>query len=347
MQAINGMRAITIMGFILLPISFTLSQSLVEIAESTLKVAAFGEEIFYYGFAEGDKLIFEFKEVNGKELKEVEIIELPGSSKFMDYKTKKITNKTIEITRTGIYKFRFANSALGGRICKFKIQRLPASSTTQNFNSNVYWKTIYDTVYTPVQEKYLVRSDTVINNFKDQVAKISSQNAINGNTNINIVDFDLPPNTIAWSYYLGVGRESNQAYEKSKDEFVKSTGTQLASLAGYGPMAALALHGINTFSKVQGRDNVKYWFIADWENVELFKSGNTFIQYKQGDVINDASQMKYPLSGKVYVALLNDNMIEPIEVTVSLTAVQLNQSWGFRTVNRMKVSSRLEAYLKN
>ncbi|NBP68838.1 MAG: hypothetical protein EBU52_08835 [Cytophagia bacterium] len=323
------------------------SQNLVEVAESTLKVAAFGEEIFYYGFAEGDKLIFEFKEMNGKELKEIEIIEWPESSKFMDYKSKKISSKTIEINRTGIYKFRFANSALSGRICKFKIQRLPASISTQNFDTNVYWRTVYDTTYTPIQEQYLIKSDTMINNFKDQVAKVSSQNAINGNTNRNVVDFDLPPNTISWSYYLGVGKEGNQAYEKSKDQFVKSAGAQLATLSGYGPMAALALFGINTFSKVHGRDNVKYWFIPDMENVQLFNSGNTFLQYKHGDVINDASQMKYPLSGKVYLALLNDNLIEPIEVTVSLTAIQLEQSWGFQTVNKMKVSTRSEPYLKD
>ncbi|NBP68151.1 MAG: hypothetical protein EBU52_05355, partial [Cytophagia bacterium] len=113
------------------------------------------------------------------------------------------------------------------------------------------------------------------------------------------------------------------------------------------PMAALALFGINTFSKVHGRDNVKYWFIPDIENVQLFNSGNTFMQYKQGDVINDAAQMKYPLSGKVYLALLNDNLIEPIEVTISLTAIQLQQSWGFRTVNKAKVSTRSEPYLRD
>ena len=131
----------------------------IDVAENTLKVGALGEEIFYYGFAEGDQLIFNFEEINGKELKELEIIELPGSSKFMDYKTKKIENKTINITETGVYKFRFANSAIGGRICKCKIQRVPASETTKKFNSSVYWKTVHDTTYTTEQEKYLVKRE--------------------------------------------------------------------------------------------------------------------------------------------------------------------------------------------
>ncbi|MBK7561211.1 MAG: hypothetical protein IPI68_06725 [Chitinophagaceae bacterium] len=134
------MNKLSILTFTSLLFYFSASTQLpaIDVADNTLKVAAFGEEVFYYGFAEGDKLIFNFEELKGKELKEVEIIELPSNSKFMDYKTKKIENKNLEITKTGIYMFRFANTGLGGRICKFKIQRIPASETTKNFNSSVY-----------------------------------------------------------------------------------------------------------------------------------------------------------------------------------------------------------------
>jgi hypothetical protein len=322
------------------------AQGIVGVAESTLKVSGLSEEVFYYGFAEGDKLIFEFEEVNGKELKEIEILEMPSSSKFMDYKTKKITSKTIEITRTAIYKFRFSNSALGGRICRFKIQRIPTSTTTQNFNTNVYWQTVYDTTYTPTQERYLEKTDTTITNIVEQIAKVSSQSALNGKPNKNVVDFTLPENTIAWSFYIGVGAEGKAAYETAKEDFLNTTAKSVSKIPGYGTMAALALYGLNTFNKVQGRDNVQYWFITDWNNVLLFQSGNVFLQYKQGDVVNDAVQMKTPLVGKVYLGLLNDNVMEPIEVIIRATAIQVHQIWGLRTVNQISVSSRLEPYLK-
>jgi hypothetical protein len=140
-------------------------QTIVDVAENTLKISGLGgEEVFYYGFAEGDQLIFNFEEINGKELKEIEIIELPSTSKFMDYKSSRIDNKIFNIARTGIYKFRLSNSAIGGRICKVKIQRIPASEATKNFNSSVFWKTVYDTTYTTEQEKYLIRADTTISN---------------------------------------------------------------------------------------------------------------------------------------------------------------------------------------
>ena len=72
------------------------AKTVVNVAENTFKIEGTGgEKEFYYGFAQGDQLIFNFEEVNGKELKEVEITELPSSSKFMDYKKKKIKNKII------------------------------------------------------------------------------------------------------------------------------------------------------------------------------------------------------------------------------------------------------------
>lgn len=325
---------------------FANCQQVVNIAESTLKVSGLSEEVFYYGFAEGDKLMFSFQEVNGKELKEIEITEMPSSSKFMDYKTKKIEDKVIEIPRTSIYKFRFYNSALSGRICKFLIRRMPASPATQNFNANVYWRTVNDTTRTPIQENYLEKSDTVAITVVDQIAKVSSSNALNGNPNKSLVDFQLPENTIAWSYYIGVGAEGKVAYEKAKDSFINTAATNLSKFPGYGTLAALALHGVNTISKVQGRDNVKYWFISDWDNVQLFFSNNSFLQYKQGDVINDAAQMKSPLDGKVYLGLLNDNVMEPIEVIVKVTAVQVIQKWGVRMRDQISVTLRQEAYLK-
>ena len=72
-------------------------QKTVDVAESSIKVGIKAEEEVYFGFAEGDKLIFSFEEANGKEMKEVEIVEMPSSSKFLEFKTSKIDSKTINV----------------------------------------------------------------------------------------------------------------------------------------------------------------------------------------------------------------------------------------------------------
>ena len=322
-------------------------QSIVDVTESTIKVAALEEQVLYYGFADGDQLIFNFETIDGKELKEIEIIEMPTSSKFADYKTAKVLNKKLNISRNGIFKFRFYNSSLGKRICKIKIQRIPISEKTKNFNSSVYWKTMRDTIYTPTVQKFLVKSENVVNEIYSGSPQISSTSALNGNKNYQILSFDLPQNTVSWSFYIGTGDEGKKAYDVASDNFTEQAAATFSELSVYGPLAALAFTGVSYFSKVQGEDNVKYWFIKDAENVNLFQSGQPFYSYKTGDVANEASQMTTPLSGKIYLALLNDNTIDPIKVTLTVTAIQLFEHWDTRTVQVMSVAERQEAYLQN
>jgi len=251
-------KLLTILSTVLI-ITSTFGQTTIDVIESTVKVSGMGEEVFYYGFAEGDKLIFNFEEVKGKPLKEIEIIELPGSSKFMDYKTKKIDNKIINISKTGIYKFRFANSSISGRICKFKIQRIPASEETVNFSTSVYWKTIYDTTYTTVQEKYLVSKDTAVHNITDQVAKVHSSTNLNGNK--TTFNFTLPRNTIAWSYYVGVDQNGQEAFNNASKELAEKAAPIVAKIPGYGPLAALALGSTSYIAQLQKGEDIDYYIV--------------------------------------------------------------------------------------
>ena len=143
------------------------------------------------------------------------------------------------------------------------------------------------------------------------------------------------------------GKEGKAEYEKVKSSFIGSAANLISKISNYGPLAALALTGVSYFKQVQGEDNVKYWFLTDANNVALFNAGKTFHQYKKGDVINEASQMKYPLKGKVYLALLNDNTIDPIVVTVKVAAIQVKQEWNTRVKQVMRVINRQEPYLKS
>jgi len=324
------------------------AQKPVDVVESTLKVAAWGDEEFYYGFAAGDQLIFNFEETKGKELKEVEIMEWPSTSKFMDYKTSRIQNKVIQIPRDGVYKFRFKNSSISGRVCKFRIQRIPASDVTRNYNSTVYWRTLYDTTIVPTQERYLIKSDTVVHTVLEQNAKVYGQQAPNGQTNRTLLEFNLPQGTTAWSYYIGTGGEGMEEYYKAREKY-KENSTTVSNIPGYTVMAALALQGLNYFNRIQGEDNIRYSFLRDANSATAFREGRetAATAYKSADVINDAAQMKSPTYGKVYLGLLNDNLTEPVRVMVKVHAVILNQQWDYRTVDRMNVRSRTEPYTKN
>ena len=112
-------------------------------------------------------------------------------------------------------------------------------------------------------------------------------------------------------------------------------------------MAELALSGVSYFHKVQGEHNVKYWFLSDPKSVAAFHAKQPFNHFKMGDVVNEASQMKQPLTGKVYLALTNDNSVEPILVIIKVTAVLATTEKGVRNVQKAKLIPHDEPYLMN
>jgi len=318
-------------------------QQPVDIAETSIKVGIKGEELVYFGFAEGDQLIFSFEEANGKEMKEVEIVEMPSTSKFMEYKTSKIENKTINVARTGIYKFRFANSALLPRICKYKIQRIPASQATQNFNTTVYFDEYFDTTYTTEIENYIDRSDTVINNFQDRTIKVNPLTAPGSSK--SIFNFVLPENTIAWSYYISADNAGRQVYFDAAKVLASTSGREVSKFPTYGPLAALALETPSYLTKLDTGQHINYWIVEN-ENAELFKNGDQFRFVKKGKAINDFSKME-PRDGVFYFCLHNDRKDVPVTVLVKITAIKVNEMLSSRTVQKMHVTTKRGMHLKN
>ena len=319
-------------------------QKPVDVVESTLKVGAFGEEVFYYGFAEGDQLIFNFQEVNDKELKELEIVELPSSSKFLEYKAKKIENKILNISRTGIYKFRFTNSAIGIRLCKFRIQRIPANAATQNFNTTVFTHTVYDTSYTTEQEDYLSNTDTVITNLEDKIITVNT--ASNAGGNKASFSFTLPEKTISWSYYIGVNQAGQDAYQEAAKQINSNSSATLIKFPAYSPIAAVAMGKPSYISKLQTGEDIDYWIVDGETNLNLFTAGQPFRFGKKGKVANDYSRMDIR-KGNFYFCFSNDNATDPVSVNVKITSIQVNTVLASKPVQRMHTIPKNEMYLKN
>lgn len=315
----------------------------IDVVENTLKIKGSGEEVFYYGFAAGDQLIFNFEEVNGKELKEVEIIEMPGSSKFMAYKSKKVENKILHIQRTGIYKFRLANSAmLSGRICKIKIQRIPRNNETVDFNTSVYFRKVFDTTYVNRNEKFLISSDTSVAIVQESDAKVHSE--LSGKGNVTTIPFNLPDGTIAWSYYIGVDQEGRQAYEAAQKGIDKNRGTLTAIATKLSPVGALALGLPSFLNHINGKEAVRYQVINVYQPNPFLSQTATRV-LKQNNASTDFARME-PVAGSFVLSLANGNSITAISAMVRIEAVVVMQEWGNRLIPQMKVKEREEMYLE-
>lgn len=331
---------IVVVTIVLFPCYRLMGQTPIVIVESTLKIASLKEEVFYYGFAAGDKLIFNFEETNNKELKEIEITEMPSSVKFTEQKAKKIENKTFEIYNTGIYKFRFTNGILP-RTFKFSIQRIPADASTQNFNTTVYTRTVDDTLYTTADENYIDRTDTVVTNFQDRTVKLSP--FAEGATYRSTFNFVLPENTISWSYYIYMNDAGKNIYTDAAKKI--SENPVKPKFANYTPLAAEAFGGDSYLKKLPEGNQVNYW-VVEGNNAELFMTGAQFRFIKKGTITNDFSRMDR--KGVLYFCFSNMNVKEPVNITVKITSLHINEVLRTRQVRKIvSIRPKTEMYLKN
>ena len=319
------------------------AQQPIDVAESVVKVGIKGEEVVFYGFAAGDQLIFSFEETGGKEMKEVEIIEMPSNSRFMDVKVAKIENKTISIPRKAIYKFRFANSALLPRACRYKIQRIPANAGTQNFNTTVYFDEYNDTSYTTEIESYISKSDTIINNFQERSIKVNPT-SVPGTSKASF-NFTIPESAVTWSYYLTAEKAGQQIYQNAWQVLASKSPETVSKFPNYGPLAAVALDRPSHLNRLDTGVHINYWIVEN-ENAELFMRGEQFRFLKKGRVINDFYRM-HTGDRAFYFCFHNDYKDTPITVTVKITAVIINETLASREVQKMRITPRRGMHLKN
>ncbi len=320
-------------------------------------MGAKGEEELYYGFAEGDEIVFNFKEVDGKEIREVEIIELPSNSKFKDIETKEIKNKVIKVTKKGIYKFRFYNSALlKGRICKIQIQRIPKKQELIDFNTGVKWVEKFDTTYSiktetvvvgynkinvQKSEKVLASIDTSVVSVLDRIERVNSKSNMTGNS-VAFVGIQLPENTAtpnvfnpyrttqveSWAYSLAVGNSGQAWYKNANLTSAAKTVANVAAKSdptGYSALALLAIEGYSAFSNPPNGDNVKFSLGTN------INGQNTTLQY--GNSVAASGRVTQYKQGGYTLRLENDNVMDGINVDVKVVAIVVTKVYKDRYYN--------------
>lgn len=356
------MNKITI--FILFIAKFCAAQTPIDVADLTLKVKANSSEEFLYGFAEGDQIVFSFSEVDGKELKEVEITEYPENSKFLGYETAKINNKVINVIEKGIYKFRFKNShLLKGRICQIKIQRIPATEASKNFNTNVKWVTEQDTTWNTYTKDFVIGYDTLLVQktrrviekeetveeiIMDKSQRVHSQTNNNGNK--TFIFFSLPNNSttdfeskkvIAWAYWVGVGEESNKAWQQNRKTL--SSGVSTAASLTLTPLGALAAGTLTSLILPTIGEDVSYG-IVDETNKGYFMSGIEYRGYDFGKGVAGYKRFTDPklCQGKFYIVLHNDNVMQGIDANIKVSALMERKIYKDENYTEVQSKPRYE-----
>lgn len=323
--------------------SYLHAQTPITVAENTVKVSSTQEEVFYYGFAEGDQLIFDLEVQNGKELSVLEIVSMPSKTIFMDYKTQKIDHKVLNITETGIYKFRLVNSNLfAGRVCKFKIERIPASEATRRFNTTVYNRTRYDTTKYSETVRFFIKSDTTVRDILDKDIEVHA--LLSSKPSKEVVNIALPTSTIAWAYYIGVGEDGRKTYKEATYALRSNINRTANRAVANTPLAALVLGENSYLQYLSGGDRINY-SLTDAPNATLFLQGMPFQYFKKAKLANDFVRVPLAQTNLAF-CFSNDNLL-PTFVNVKVVALVVDGVYETMLVPRINVTPRQEMYLNN
>lgn len=320
-----------------------IGQERIPVTETTLSLSFDQTVEVYYGFASGDEIVFNMNMLQGKHIKYVEIVELPSNIIFTEFKAHIIRDKRIKVRKKGIYLFRFYSSSLTNRVCKYKIDRIPVSPKTRNFNTGWKWLTVRDTIYTPYQQDSLIGHQTI--KYQETIRELKEEKLeeimlfektqtvhsfYNENISRTFLKVDLPSiyNTtmkeeqlLAWSYWIGVGQESREAYEKNLNTITNSL-SKAANRYYQTPLAGLAIGEISNLITPQIGEDVNYYFIPDYQNAQQFYNKQQFLQFDNGKGRAAYGRNDRLKEGTFYIGLLNDNQWRGIEVDVKVMVVK-------------------------
>jgi hypothetical protein len=360
----NMYRLLIVISGLFLFTATMFGRATINVTAQTLKIESQQEEKLYYGFAAGDKITFTLEVADKNYLSEVEILEYPGNSKFSDINATKLNPKTIVVPKEGIYVFRLKNLAPTSRVCKFKIQRTPASDAGTNFNSNVTWqqqqvttyKTYtkdvlvgYDTLYIQKNKKELVKTELSEDIILDKTERINSRSSF-GTKNLKTIEVNLPQNEIAaekskkvvaWAYWIGVGKEATEAWKKNVNIF-RNIASGAATIFGGGPLAGYAIGTVAGLAMPTMGEDVAYWFITDPKNSELFMDSKPFKEFDKGKGVAAYGKNTSRTQGTFYIGLLNDNMFQGIDANVKISVIWETKYYEDKSYVERNITPRYE-----
>ncbi|WP_300486630.1 hypothetical protein [Flavobacterium sp.] len=347
----------------LLTVNVLFAQKNSTVAEIAIQVKPGTTEELVYGFAEGDQILLTFEEENGKKLNEVSVSEFPDILKFKAMDVKKVKKQAIVVNHKGVYKFLFKNTDKEPKQLSVLIQRIPATEENRNFNTTVKWVTEQDTTWNSFTKEVVVGYDTLyvrktrkVVTFEKKYEEmvVDKSQRVSAKTSLDPsqsgIFFALPGNTItadetkkvvAWAYWVGVGKESNDYWQQNRKVIVGAV--QGATTIFTSPLGGLAAGAVTNLALPSIGEDVEYALVNE-ENKKLYLQGKPIKSYDFGKGIATSKRFTElgMLQGKFYVMLKNDNYVQPIDVNVKVSAIIEHKKFKEETYMDKQISPKYE-----
>ena len=351
------MKQLYLILIFIIPLTNFANSTPILVTESSISLNMDETKEFFFSFDKGDEIVFNLEMIKGRNIKSVEIIELPNKQVFSAFKAENISNKTITVREKGVYAFRFYSSSLTTRVCNIRILRKYGESGNPNFDTGWEWKTLKDTTYSNYtidsitgynKIKYkdtlrtLVKTDTIEETLFNKSQRVHSY--YNENPSSTYLKVDLPQNSIsdlkeerilAWAYWIGVGQESQEAY-KENIHSISGMAEGLTSMYDVSPLSKLAIGTITDLMIPKTGEDVSYYFMQGFENVQKFMAGTEFYQFDNGKGIAAYGRNNRLTQGTFYIGLSNDNDLQGIDVEVKVIAIRQIDHYQNEVIDKIR-----------
>lgn len=329
--------------FLISKVLLSFSGNGILIFDSQVQVKARSSEKTFISFHKGDVINIEIKELKKRSIHHFSASEFEGRSIYELRKSEDSAFCIIFVPETSVYVLYFKNKSFRSRNYALKIFRKPASKNFKEFNTKPIWKEHIDTVYnirkrdritaydTLVSEKPVLVLDTCKNIEQiliDQKIKLESSISFR-KKNRTVIEIDLAEDTfaskfiehepLAWAYWIGVGKEAEESWQKTV-KTVSRLGCGLLSKYVH-PLLGFAVGIIPDFFIPAMGKNVCFWFVSDTLQSNLFLQQKEFESIESGRSIVAYGKNNQISSSKIYLCLLNESAISPIDVNFKIASI--------------------------
>ena len=338
------------------------AQNPILVYEGTVKIKPMQEENLYFGFAAGDQIVVRLTETSGKEIKEFSVVELPNSQRCQEIDVSSVKDRHIAVGQKAVYQFAIKNGSVTNRVCEVRIQRVPRSEETADFNTGWKWQTVYDTTYTTYTQDSIVGYDTLSSkkvardlvsselkeySLLDKTVSVKARGIIKHEIPKMCVPITLPnlENTetckqeiVAWAYWMGVGPSADNIFSRNKGTLVNLSGLVTAN-----PLAKLAIGVATALIIPDGKKIDPVWYaVTDEAGKAAFMEDEDFHALDYGRGKGSYSRFSDPeqCQGPYYVCIKNENLHNSVDVTVKAVAIVKVETYKEKDYERTKTSPR-------
>lgn len=329
--------------FLISKILFVFSGNEILVFDSQVQIKARSSEHIFISFCKGDIINIEIKELKNRSIRHFSASEYKGRFIYGLNTRRDSALCIFFVPETSVYVLNLKNNSFLSRNYTLKIFRKPVSNNSKEFNTKPVWEEQIDTIYnirkrdkiitydTLVTEKPILVLDTCKNIeqiLMDQRIKLESSISFR-KKNRAVIEIDLAEDTfeskfvghepLAWAYWIGVGKEAEESWQKTVKTVSRLGGGLLSKYVH--PLLGFAIGIIPDFFIPATGKNVRFWFVNDTLQSNLFLQQKEFKSIESGRAIVAYGKNNQISSSKIYLCLLNESAISPIDVNFKIASI--------------------------